>query len=134
MASLTPREALENTRALIEFQLSQVEREVKDRECLSKEILDKLQKELDDLLSAKGHPIKQYDYATGISPFKDQEHIQNLIRSAKANIRAEEKSLWTDIQKLEWERRQLQRERAQINFSLKLLDEQSATNHQKKAR
>lgn len=121
MEKLTPEKALENTKSLIEFQLSKVEMEVRDRERLSRRILEKLQKELDDYFTAKSHPIRCYEYATGINPFEDQKRIQELIQKTKHNIRVEEKSCWNDVQKLEWERRQLQRERAQIIFSIHLL-------------
>jgi len=117
MENLDPKKALENNLRLIELQLEKIHEQIEQRKALSERILAKLQKQLNTYTEIINDPLYRANHA------KDKAELNQLIREAKRQICIEEKACWNDLQKLSWEKRKLEREKAELEFNLKLLED-----------
>jgi len=121
MEKLNPERALENNLRLIEHQLVKIEEEIQQRRLLSQRILSKLKEKLEVYLTARNDPTALLNHSPGEGFLKDREHVNQLIRETRHQIAVEEVACWNDIQRLLWEKRRLEREKAQLELNLKLL-------------
>jgi uncharacterized protein YukE len=115
MKALNPQKALENNLRLIELQLSRIDQEIEQRKQLSKQILAELKRRLEKYNEIAWHREKRSEYA------KDMEKFNKLVRETQDQLLSEEVSCWSHIQRLLWEKRQLEREKARLELNLKLI-------------
>lgn len=128
MAKLDPREALQNNIKLIQSQIEKIELEIEQRKTLSEKILAKLNERLETYYAVRNNPSALPDYSPGEGFLKDREHVNELIRLTRKEICIEERTCFNDLQKLQWEKRNLEREKAQLEFNLHLLKRNSSTS------
>jgi len=118
-----PSSAFQAQIRLLEHQIYKIKQEIHQRQELSTTILQKLKKQLDTYQSAKNNRMKLPDHSAGHGYQEDREHVNQLIRETESLIRQEETSSWNDIQKLQEEKRFLEKEKSQLEFNLSLVDQ-----------
>ena len=109
------REILERQLLLINQQISKIEEEIEERKRLSESLLNRLKNRLETYLEVKNEPLNMKNHA------EDKRQLNKLIENIKNKIAFEEIQCWHDIQKLLWEKRQLEREKMELEMNLKLL-------------
>lgn len=120
-----PANALEANLRLVIYQIEKITLEIEQRKALSEKILAKLKEQLETYYSVRNNPIALLDHSAGQGYLKDREHINQLIRETRHQICMEERSCFNDLQKLQWEKRNLEREKAELEFNLSLIKKNS---------
>jgi hypothetical protein len=126
MSEHRPLSALEANLRLVIHHIGRIQEEIKQRKALSRNLLSRLQSQLETYVSAKNDRNALLDHSSGQGYLKDREHVNQLIRETKHHIATEERACFNDLQKLEWERRQLEREQAQLEHNIHLMKRKSA--------
>lgn len=120
-----PSQALEANLRLVNHQITIIDQEIEQRKVLSTKILDKLNRQLNLYLEVKNDKIKLADFSPNRGFSEDQEHVRQLIRETQHHIRVEEQTCWVDLKKLNEEKRQLMKEKAQLEFNLQVMQHQT---------
>lgn len=103
---------------LLEEQIAQIDRQLQERQRFQEERLADLQARLERYLTAKTDRTLltdltgQVDYAPALS------RLQELISQTQTQLSQERIGAWRDMQQLRRERRQLEKEWANINSAL----------------
>lgn len=121
MSNHKPASALEANLRLVIHQIEKINLEIDQRKTLSEKILAKLKEQLETYYSVRNNPTALLDHSSGQGYLKDREHVNHLIRETKRQSRIEERSCFNDLQKLQWEKRNLERKKAELEFNLSLM-------------